>query len=729
MFRRLLVCATVATCCTPTIRAQGWVEPPIDRRPLILRPGGIVRTSSAIRATIDGRVARFEVEEHFRNIGGVVAEGSYLYPLPGEAVFTDFSLFSGTKELKGEIMSAEQARGIYEEIVRRRRDPALLTLAGHGLVRAQVFPIEPGETRTVILRFTELLTRDGGAIRLRYASGARGGDSAVVSFQATATDPSLYGTPYSPTHALETAIDGNHLSIRVNSAMHGDLELFLPLRHGFVGTSVLTHGSGGGEGGYFMLLLAPPTRAEGRTIPRDLTLVVDVSGSMSGDKLDQAKAALLQALGTLRAEDRFRLIAFSSDVRPFRDGFSAGTRDNTAAARDFVNGLVAAGGTNIAGALEEAFRVAGDSEHLPLVMFMTDGIPSVGEQAPERLAALAASRAGRSRIFAVGVGHDVNTYLLDRLAVEGHGSAEYVAPGANVETAIGGVLQKITYPALVNLRIVHAPVTWEESSPTRLPDLFYGEELVVLGRYHGTGRGDVVIEGERDGRRETFTVAADFPPATSGNEFIPPLWAARRIGDLTRTVRLEGANAELVNQIRELGLRYGILTEYTSYLVQEPNALADRPPRTDDLMRAVAPAPAKQTGEIAFERAKASAKMAAATSLNAADQAIEARLRDFNTAGRTRAAAHRVAGRIFVLRDNTWTDIGQKEGLKIVDVAAFSPAYFSLVAALPEIAPALGLGESVLVAGRRVSVRIGTGGITTWPTAELQHFASEFRGR
>jgi Ca-activated chloride channel homolog len=720
--------------------AQGWIE--IERpRPTLPIGGPVVRVRSDVRATIEGRVARVEVEEYFQNAGGSVAEGSYLYPLPGEAVFNGFSLWMGDRELRGEMMNADQARGIYESIVRRLKDPALLTLAGHGLIRAQVFPIQPGETRKVVLRYTQVLERSGDALRMRYSIGPRaprramgdeGPPSGSFSFRATLQDADAIGTPYSPTHDIDSRRDGQRLVVSLPEAASGDVELFLPLRRGLVGTSVLTHAPGG-EDGFYMLLVSPPASETETSVPRDLTLVVDVSGSMSGTKLEQAKAGLLQALGAMRPADRFRLIAFSSTVRHFRDGFTPATGSNLAAARSFVDGLGAEGGTNIAGALDAALDATPDPERLSLVVFMTDGLPSVGEQRPDRIAAQAAGQIGRRRIFTVGVGHDVNTFLLDRLAKEGRGSASYVAPGASVEVAVGSLLQKIRHPALVNLRIVDAPVRLLDRQPADLPDLFYGEELVLFGRYRGTGVGDIVLEGERQGHRERFTARADFATVEHSNGFIPPLWASRKIGELTRTARLEGATPALVEEIRDLGLRYGILTEYTSYLVVEPGA-AEGPvamDRLDQAARGGVSAAREMSGSTAFQRAEASSKMAQATSLSAADEAAEERMANAapSAPGSRAVESKRAGGRVFVLRGGVWTDIAHKTAQRIVTVAPYSDAYFALVRAMPELAPCLGVGDAVVLSGRRVSVKIATGGITTWQPGALETTVRDFRGR
>lgn len=728
--RSLRACLPVFFSVLPAFQApahaQGWIE--TERIPPTVAPSEVVRTASTVRIAVDGRVARVEVEELFRNSGGGTAEGSYLYPMPGEAAFTNFSLWMGDQELRGETMNAEQARSIYEEIVRRKKDPALLTFAGHGLVRAQVFPFQPGETRKVLLRFTQLLPRSGDALRVRYSLGDRG-STGSGNVLITAAGAAKYGTPYSPTHTIETKLSGDRLEISLPADAAGEIELFLPYRQGLVGTSLVTHASSG-EDGYFMLLLAPAEARGSVTVPRDLTLAVDVSGSMSGTKLEQAKAALQQAVGTLDQNDRFRLIAFSSAVRRFRDEFVAATPGNVASVREFIADLGAEGGTNIAGALEAALDTPGDSERLGIVLFLTDGLPTVGEQAPDRIAERAAGRIGRTRIFTVGIGHDVNTYLLDRLATQGRGSAEYVPPGASVEAAMGTLLAKLRFPALVDLRIGDSPVHLSQLFPAQLPDLFFGEELVVFGRYRGQGVGNVEIAGRRNGQQERVLVPASFPRSEAGNDFIPRLWASRQIGELTRQIRMEGTSPILVTQVRDLGLRYGILTEYTSYLVQEPVGIAGpgvpAPLREDQLPRASAPS--AQTGAEAFERAITSSKLSKANTLAAADQAAADRLTTLTPRGAPDRKMRRVAGRLFIQRDLVWTDVGHADRISVTEIAAYSRAYFDLVRQLPEVTPYLSVGDAVVIAGRRESIRIGPSGINAWKPGQLGALVRNFRG-
>lgn len=711
------------------LAAQGWIEPDRPVGPLRDSPA-VVRTESNVRVTIDGRVARFEVTERFRNTGRGIAEGTYHYPMPGEAVFSDFSLFQGEVELKGEMMNAEQARSIYEGIVRQLKDPALLTLVGHGLVRAQVFPVQPGETRTVILRFTQLLPRDGEAMRLRYAAGSRG--DAPVTMNVEVAREAEFATAYSPTHPIEESRRDGELRIRVDGPVRGDVELVLPFRRGLVGGTVITHAAPGDDG-YALLFLAPPPSSSEADVARDLTFVMDISGSMSGGKMEQARTALRQALSDLRPTDRFRLIAFSSGVREFREGWSPVTPAMLTAARRFIDGLSATGGTNIAGALDAALSATSSATRMSLIFFVTDGLPSVGEQQPDRIAANAAARIGRHRVFTFGVGQDVNTYLLDRLAVEGRGSASYVAPDADVSDAVGSVLTKLSRPALVDLRIVSSPVRFLDQAPAMLPDLFFGEELVMLTRYRGTGTGPVVIEGTRNGHRERFEIRGSFLRHEDDNRYVPQLWAARRIGELTRQLRIEGSSTELIAQIRDLGLRHGILTEYTSYLVQEPGMLANRleggVPAT-----AAAPAAREQTGRVAFDAAKSSASMSGSATLAEAESAVRqrsAQLSERRDGGGRGASSElrRGGGRMFTLRAGVFTDVNHHDSLRVTTIAPFSRAYFDLVTARPALREALAVGTPVLVAGRRVSLKVADGGTTTWAAGAMTRFLQEFDGR
>jgi Ca-activated chloride channel homolog len=713
--KRLLVLSAASLLIAPAVRAQGWIEPirPLPR-------GAIEKVRSDVQVAVTGRFARVTVEEWFRNTGPVMDEASYLYPLPGETVFSEFSLWQGDRELKGEPLDAAQARAIYEEIVRRKRDPALIELAGHGLLRARVFPITPGETRKITLRYTQILERTGDALRFRYAAGTA---AASRSFRLQVDSAARVGDPYSPTHRLSVSRSGDRLELALaDTTSSGDLELLLPLTRGLVGMSLLAH-QPVGEDGFFMLLLAPGRAAAAERLRRDVVAVLDVSGSMSGDKLDQAKAALVQLLGTLRSGDRFRVVTFASDVRRYAAGWTHVSADNIRSAQDWVRRVDTDGGTNIAGALTEALAEPPGEGALGVVVFLTDGMPTVGETDPERIAEQADHGRGAFRVFAFGIGYDVNTYLLDRLTDRARGVTEYIRPGGDIEQAVGSLATKISSPVLTDLALRGDGVELYDVQPERLPDLFAGEELVVFGRHRGGGSGGggggervVTVTGRRNGREERFTTEAHFGGEGSGNDYVPQLWAARKAGALSREIRLHGANPEVVGELKRLALRYGILTEYTSYLVQEPNQVVVR------RMPLQTPAPQDQAGAEAVRRSRAEKALAGSAQLSAVTVSDGAEV-DASSAGRSQ----RIGGRVFVWRDSTWTDIAHGDSLRVVRVAAFSDAYFALLRSLPELRKAATLEPAVLVAGRHVSIKIEAVGRTTWQDGELATLVRDFR--
>ena len=712
-----LFAALALTLSATPAAAQGWIDPLPGRD-----DPEVVRVRSDVEVRVTGRVAEVRVEEWFENRGGRVAEGVYVYPLPGEAVFSNFSLYQGDRELRGETMDADRARQIYEEIVRRRRDPALIELVGHGLVRARVFPIEAGQSRKITLRYTQLLERAGDAVQYRFA-GAR--DTHTPTALTLLADAEAYGQPFSPTHELDVDRTEGRLRVRTASAAVGDVSILLPLTGPGPGIALVTHRTTGDDG-YFMLTVSPG-EADAAATPRDVTAVVDVSGSMSGAKLEQTQAALRQLLGSLNPPDRFRLIAFSDRVRSTGDGWSPADAGALAAARRWVDELTADGGTNMAGALEEALRETSPEGRLPIVVFLTDGLPTVGERDPERIADAADRRRSRHRVFAFGVGYDVNTYLLDRLSAAGRGATEYVEPGEDVERAVSLLAGKVTRPVLTDLALDGSPVEIRELYPGELPDLFAGEELVVFGRYSGHGSGELRVRGRRGGRSETIRANVTFAERSAANDFIPRLWASRKLGELTRNARLNGADPELVEAIRATALRYGLLSEYTAYLVTEPAQVAGSRQGPLPLQTASPMAATGQGAVQASERARAQRSVASAADLAMAEAKAEEQLAD------RRSAVRVVAGRPFRLEtdaaDSVWVQVGRDSLPPVTRVALYSPAFFVLLDALPELRPVVAELEPVVVRGRAAAIRFDAAGATTLSDRELRRLVDRFRVR
>jgi Ca-activated chloride channel homolog len=715
--------------------AQGWIIP----RPCLPtpRPEGrrcqpapcpngdcrrvgmpdIERSASNVEVELRDGVLHYEVEETFVNRGGGIGEADYLFPLPKNAAFGDLKLEIDGELVAGETMGADEARRIYEDIVRQSRDPALVEWMGYGLLRTRIFPIAAGETRRVVVRFHSVAEREGDAIRVDYFRGNRPG--AVADVASDRDDPEgrlrfrlryprdSYGHPYSPTHDVDVRDERGTGHVELSGGAR-EMTLLLPLRRGTrAAIGVLSHAPGR-EDGFALLTLSPPAIAPRQT-PRDVTLVLDVSGSMSGRKMEQARDAGKQLLATLSERDRFRLIDFASDVRTFREEMVFATRDNLEAAERYLDALRAEGSTNISGALDEALSVPAESGRLPVVLFVTDGAPTVGERDPERIAQRAASARGRRRVFTFGVGADLNVALMERLALEGRGTAHFVRPDESVERAVGIVASRLTNPVATDLRVTVEGARLSRLHPAGPYDLFAGQDLVVLARYSGSGTILVRFEGESANGRVSWTTEAELPESDRENAFVARLWATQRVGYLSAERRRSGASQEIDDEIRTLGEKYGIPTELTSYLVLEPGQVIARGRaggRATDMSAGASPAPQAQ----AFEAAKAASNMRSVQTLAQAE-AYEMR--------RGGGASRRVGTRTLVLRDSVWTDARFTQGTRVVTVQPYSAGYFALVRELPDLASAFALGERVLVCGTKVAIAIAPNGVAQLTRAQI----------
>lgn len=581
--RRLLVLLLVAfPAAAQGILLERFVppEPPSIRRPSILL------REHRFRTTIRDQVAETEVTQVFFNPAPADAEGIYLFPLPEGAAISRFTMTMGGKEVAGEILDARKAREIYRSIVRRRKDPGLLEFAGRGCIRASIFPIPArGETR-VTLRYSETLTPDAGLVTFSYPlrSDRFAPGPVAVSGQVTLKASAGISTLFSPSHRVDVvrAADGRATVSFEESASPGDRDfrLLYGLGRKEFGISLASH-KPAGEEGYFLLLLAPRADVKPEEVlPKDIVFVLDTSGSMGergGRKMAQAKAALGYALGRLDPRDRFSVIAFSTEARPFRDGLLDATPENVKAAVEHVRSLEATGGTAIHDALRTALRAPPVEGRVPMVVFLTDGQPTIGPVDPDAiLKAVAEANVAKARLFVFGVGNDVNAVLLTELAGRTRGSGNFVAEEEDIELKVSALCDKVSSPVLTDLRVELHGAGESEVFPRLLGDLFRGDQLSIVGRYATPGPRAITLHG-RIGRREvTFQYEASFA-ATPDRAYLPRVWAVRKVGFLLDEIRRNGERTELVDEVRRLGIRYGILTPYTSFLVAEERELLDFP--------------------------------------------------------------------------------------------------------------------------------------------------------
>jgi Ca-activated chloride channel homolog len=498
------------------------------------------------------------------------------------------------KEYPAKLLDKDEARKLYEEIVRKNKDPALLEWMGTGLFKTSVFPVPAGASRTVTLEFSQMCRKFEGLTDFTFPlSTAKYTAEAVeeVKIRATIESDQEIKNVYSPTHTVEIKRpDDKHAVVtytKKNEVPGSDFRLFYDVGKGKVSARVLSYRPDKQDDGFFLLLASPKIEATDAERPKKTVIfVVDRSGSMSGKKIEQARGALKHVLNNLRKGDLFNIVAYDSDVESFRPELEKFNEETRKAALGFVEGLYAGGSTNIDAALKTALAQINDSSRPSYVLFLTDGLPTTGETNEMKIVANSEQYNDvRARVFAFGVGYDVNSRLLDKLARENHGQSEYVKPDEDIEDRVSKLYNRIESPVMTDVEITFdfdklktgqgKPVN--RVYPKESLDLFAGEQLVVVGRYREPGTAKVVVRGKVGDEKQKLDFPADLVKNSKDetHAFIEKLWAVRRIGEIIDELDLKGKNEELVEELVNLSTRHGILTPYTSFMADENSRVQD----------------------------------------------------------------------------------------------------------------------------------------------------------
>jgi Ca-activated chloride channel family protein len=569
------------------------IAPPPDRvRPPVVRPMPIPSpsmlpfrvTSSRVDVRIDENVATTSLEQSFLNLSGRDLEVRVMIPLPAGAAINNSALSMNDQMVEGRLYNAQEAQSIYESIVMQRRDPALLRFAGENLYEARVFPIPPNQERRLKFSYTQLLSPTGGLYDFRHIlAGSQLYKDGIEKFQfeCVIRAKTRLGPVYSPSHQVTVQrSDERTATIKLsgaNMATDADFRLYYSPSTDDVALRLLAHRTGDSDDGCFMLLGRVDDQLEkARILPKDIVFVFDTSGSMQGEKIEQSKKALRFCLNSLNENDRFNLITFATDVQAISsDKLLDASKPNVAKALAAVDQIEAMGGTNIDGALRAALGSdwAQGAARAKMVVFMTDGLPTVGVTDPQSILkeVQAGNQKHKVRIFNFGVGNDVNTHLLDKVALDADGVSSYVSPREDLEVKVSDFVTKIRHPVMTDVTFDFGADSKAHSIyPKRIPALYRGGEITVLGRFKGAGPGDVVLTGNVAGESRRIPLTVTWPARDLDNSYLPRVWAMRKIGHLLEDVRLHGHNQEIINDIVALAQRHGIVTPYTSQLVLEP---------------------------------------------------------------------------------------------------------------------------------------------------------------
>ena len=716
---------------------------------------------------IKDAVATARIEQVFKNSVDRDLEAVYIFPLPENAAIAEFAMYINGKRMHGELVEKDKARKIYQDIVRRMRDPGLLEHLGGSLFRVSVYPVPRNGEQKIEISYSQTLPYESGMYHYLYPlkttdKASRTLDDFTVRVDLHSTEP--LKTIYSPSHEVGISRKSDHHAVigfeEDRSLLDRDFSLFYGISRKDFGLNLLTHAPEKGDG-YFMMLISPNVApGKGEVIQRDLTFVFDTSGSMSGDKIRQARKSLEYCVNGLNEGDRFNLVRFSTDVETLSDSMLEVNDANREKALEFVSDLRARGGTDIQAALAAAMRTKRDGSRPHNIVFLTDGRPTLGETDIEMiLKDVDEVIAKRTRIFVFGVGDDVNTHLLDQLSADHGGTSQYVRPGEDIEVNVSSFYDKISHPVLGSLKISVDKIKTHSFHPQALPDLFAGNQITLFGRYEGDGHVAIRLSGEINGKPREFVYEATFAGNSADNDFIPRLWGTRRVGYLLDEIRLHGEAKELKDEVMRLSKEFGIMTPYTSYLVLESDeeyAKHDIARKANELsfagrlsarksaagtrrdkngsegLAAAAPGPAgrhsidrrasvvvpvlessadavRELGEASGSKVRGysykqkeqerSRRMHAQVGGDAVDysEALDSYRRAEVNDDRIALTVRRVGRRIFYQIEGVWTDRDYKTDMERVTVKYNSDEYFELLDRNPGLKKVFALGDRIVV--------------------------------
>ena len=736
-------------------RAQGVIVPiiceraprcPVPPRPFprpIVLPLQLPIKSIKFDTKIVNQIATTHVEQVFRNDSDATLEGTYFFPIPETASISEFAIWENGKKLVGEVRSREEARRIYESIVRRQRDPGLLEYAGKNLFQATIFPIPPRSDKKLELTYTQILTTENNTTAYRYPLGTGGrafAQQSVIPFEDgvapnvnRARPTPIIGTIagrieiegagnlrniYSPSHQIETKKNVDNRAVLTfetsGKTAPQDFQLFYTATRDDFGLSLTTYREAGKDG-YFLLNLAPKDQfAEREFAAKDIIFVLDTSGSMADEgKIEKARKALLFGIQGLRDTDRFNVIGFAGEEHLMESNLIRADATGRKRGAEFVNRLQPTGGTNINDALRAAIRQFDASNRPQMIVFMTDGLPTVGETNAEKIVQNA--RDSRKSIknlhlFTFGVGYDVNTQLLDKLASENGGTADYIEPKEDLEIKVGNFFAKVNSPVLTDLEINWGGADVELIYPRQMPDLFKGTQVILIGRYRAEANGvTLTLRGRANGENRAFTYQnINFPRRAEANDFLPRLWATRRVGWLVEQIRANGEQKELRDEIVDLGTRYGIVTPYTSYLAVDATDGGNARISADSASRSVGNSPlngrrnkdleARKPSPLLTGAIVAGADAVAQSKQQRAQQEVVTVTAESDQIISTNVA-QKVGTKTFYRENDVWQDADFKPDAKLPEVKLkfASDEYFDLLKREKDLAQYFALGEQVTV--------------------------------
>ncbi len=541
-----------------------------------------------VDVTVTGIVARTRVTQRFHNPGDTWLEGVYLFPLPEDAAVDHLTVYVGPRVIEGRIEERAQARRIYDKARSTGAKASLIVQERANVFRTSLANIGPNEIVEIDIELQHLVRYDSGEMRLRFPTvvatrfspdepGREAQDAiddlagaiprAMAPIHPLTIEVALdAGLPlrnlYSPSHLIEADDLGDvHLvNVRGDSFADRDFVLVWTPEPGISPQSATFYEQIGDET-FALLMLLPPTlpQPDARRVSREAVFVIDSSGSMGGVSIQYARTALLLALDQLEPGDWFDVIDFDNEARSLFGHSVPADAESIDSARDFVEGLQADGGTNIAAALGLALDSEGKLADVRQVVFITDG--AVGNEA--QIFSQVARDLGDSRLFTVGIGTAPNAHLMRKAAHFGRGSYTFIGAAAEISNRMASLFDKLESATLTDIEVDWPGLAASEVSTRRIPDLYAGEPLVLTARLHQWPE-RVEVAGIERGRPWSIIRELAAPHHSSDDRGIARLWARREIDSLMDDLALGGDRDEIRTQVVDLAFQHHLVTKYTS---------------------------------------------------------------------------------------------------------------------------------------------------------------------
>ena len=737
--------------------------------------------SHRVEAIIKNGAAKTIIKETFINPHNTDMEGIFVFPLPKGANVSLFRMKMKGKWVSGRVLEKNKARNIYNRIVSQMKDPGLIEYMGNDMFKASVYPIPKNGQMEIEITYTQTTKLTGNVYSYTYPLKGMGKvntqriyhycghyyyryDRRYISTGCTTTQKSTQPistkedftftakiesnvpikSVYSPSHKLDIIKREKKVTIgfeKNKQILNKDIEIYYTVDKKDIGASILAYKPESEKNGYFMMMISPKSEVDKKEIEnKNLLLVIDTSGSMSGEKMKYAKKALKYVVGRLNKGDKFNIIRFSSGVDYYKDTPVLATEENIKKALKYVDDLYASGGTAIDEALKEALKQA-DKELPNMIVFMTDGRPTVGEtEVSEIVKNSIKNNTKKVKIFSFGIGDDLNAVLIDKISAKNGGVSDYIKPGAEIEAVISAFYDKVAFPVLTNIKLKISGVKTYDLYPYKIDDLFKGEELRVFGRYklngNSNGKGwlkrmislynngktaTLTLTGNKKGKQETYEFNVNFK-SFDNNDFIPNIWATKKVGFLLEEIRLNGENKELVDEVKRLATKFAIVTPYTSYLVTEKDKITSRPNQTIDDMsvggggrKVMLRSKGRGSSGYGFGKVGSARPMRAmekeegvadSVAFNSTSGSVAVKtskkLRKMKKSDRIQGSSIKkvVGDKTFIFKNGIWTDnymLGKKQKPIAVKLKYMSNLYLKLISKNTKIRKYLSVGKNVIL--------------------------------